>query len=72
MAVLLFDVVEVGFEGVDVDEVGGVDAVENHVHEADDIGERFLFLAEEGSLLEGLGFGDGEVGLAAQELEGLA
>ena len=37
---------------VGVDDVGGFDAMQDHVHRADDIGQRFLFLGVEGRLLE--------------------
>ena len=43
-----------------MDDVGGFDAVQDHVHRADDVGQRFLFLGVEGRLLELATIGDRE------------
>ena len=52
VAVLLLNVGEVLGERVGVDDVRRLDAVQDHVHDRDDVGERLLFLAVEGALLE--------------------
>ena len=44
-AVFLLNVGEVLGERVGVNDVRGFDAVQDHVHDRDDIGRRFLFLA---------------------------
>ena len=54
VAVLLLNVGEVLGERVGVDDVRRLDAVQDHVHDRDDVGERLLFLAVEGALLERL------------------
>ena len=62
VAVLVLHVLVVIGEGVGMDEVGGLDPVEDEVHDADDIGEGFLFLAVEGAGLEGGELVSSEVG----------
>ena len=64
-AVLLLDVGDVLGQRVGVDDVRRLDAVQDHVHDADDVGEALLLLAVEGLLLERL-----EV--LGRELAGLA
>jgi hypothetical protein len=61
-AVLLLNVDEVLAEGVEVEDVGGLDAMQDHVHDGDDVGERLLLLAVEGALLQGLEVFGVEVG----------
>ena len=48
VTVLLLDVHDVLVEGVGVDDVRGVDAVQDHVHDADDVGQPLLLLAKVG------------------------
>ena len=52
-AVFVLDVVNVLGKRVGVEDVGGFDAVEDHVHDPDHVGQGFLFFAEEGAFLEG-------------------
>ena len=52
VAVLLLNVGEVLGERVRVDDVRRLDAVQDHVHDGDDVGEGLLFLAVEGARLE--------------------
>ena len=54
VAVLLLNVGEVFGERVGVDDVRRLDAVQDHVHDRDDVGERLLLLAVEGARLERL------------------
>jgi len=37
-----------------MDDVGASDAMQDHVHDCDDVGQRLLLLAVEGVLLQGL------------------
>jgi hypothetical protein len=63
-AVLLLNVGEVLGQRVGVDDVRRLDAVQDHVHDRDDVGERLLLLAVEGALLQGLEvLGGGALGL---------
>ena len=41
--------------------VGGFDAMQDHVHDADDICQRFLFFAVKGAGLQGFHIAGGEV-----------
>ena len=52
VAVLLLNVGEVFGERVGVDYVRRLDAVQDHVHDGDDVGERLLFLADESRFLQ--------------------
>ena len=52
VAVLFLNVGEVFGERVGVEDVGRFDAVQDHVHDRDDVGEGLLFLAVEGALLK--------------------
>ena len=72
-AVLFLHVGEVLGERVGVDDVGRFDAVQDHVHDRDDVGEGLLFLPVEGALLQGAVLGGGALGvLGAEVIEGLA
>src|ERR1700730_16741510 len=71
-AVLFLNVGEVLGEAVGVDDVGRLDAMQDHVHDRDDIGERLLFLAVEGARLESAETLGGEAGLGLHEIERLA
>ena len=51
--VLRLHVGEVLGEGIGVDDVRRLDAVQDHVHDRDDVGEGLLFLAVKGPGLEG-------------------
>ena len=70
-AVFFLDVGEVFGERVGVDDVGRFDAVQDHVHDRDDVGERLLLLAVEGALLQRFQVGR-LAGLGAQVVVGLA
>jgi hypothetical protein len=52
--VFFLNVGEVFGEGVGVDDIGRLDAVQYHVHDGDDVGEGLLFLAVERALLKRL------------------
>jgi hypothetical protein len=71
-AVFLLNIGEVFGERVGVDDVGRLDAVQNHVHDRDDVGERLLLLAVEGAFLENLVVFGGEAGLRFHIVERLA
>ena len=62
VAVLVLHILIVIGEGVGVDEVGSLDPVEDEVHDADGVGEGFLFLTVEGAGLEGGELVGSEVG----------
>ena len=47
-----------------MEDVGRFDAVEDHVHDGDDVGEGLLFFAVEGAFLEGFHVLGGEPGSA--------
>ncbi len=68
VTVLFLNVGEVFGEGVGVDDVRGLDAVEDHVHDPNDVGEGLLFLAVKGLGLKGLEIFGGEL---ADVFEGL-
>ena len=53
-AVFFLNVGEVFGEGVGVDDVRRFDPVQDHVHDADDVGEGFLLLPVESPFLESL------------------
>ena len=58
---------------VGVDDVGRFDAVQDHVHDRDDVGQGLLFLAEESALLQRAVLGSGPFGvLSAEVLKGFA
>ncbi len=72
-AVLFLHVGEVLGERVGVDDVGCLDAVQDHVHDRDDVGEGLLFLPVEGALLQGAVLDGAVLGiLGAQLVEGFA
>jgi hypothetical protein len=71
VAVPLLDVHHVLGERVGVADAGRLDPVQDHVHDAEDVGERLLLLPVEGPALERVPFRGGEV-VAAQVLPGLA
>jgi len=52
VAIFLLYIGEVFAERVGVDDVGRLNAMQDHVHDRDDVGERFLFLAVERAFLE--------------------
>jgi hypothetical protein len=47
-------------QGIDVNDIGRFDAMQDQVHDGDDIGEAFLFLAVEGSGLQGFELAGGQ------------
>ena len=69
--VLVLDVGQVLGQRVGVDDVGRFDAVQDHVHDRDHVGQRLLFLAVEAALLQRLEVGGGERA-AFQVVEGFA
>ena len=68
VAVLFLNVGEVFGEGVGVDDVRRFDPVEDHVHDADDVGEGLLFLAVKGARLEGAVLCRGAFGIRLLEV----
>ena len=60
-AVFLLNVGEVFSKGIGVDDVRRFDAMQDHVHDGDDIGEGLLFLAVKGAVLEGIEVFGGEM-----------
>ena len=55
-----------------MDDVGRLDAMQDHVHDGDDVGERLLFLAVEGAGLQRLELLDGQFLVALHKVVGLA
>ena len=72
-AVALLHIAEVFGEGVGVQHLGRLDAMEDHVHDRDHIGEALLLLAGEGAGLQRIQIGGAEFGpggtTLAHELE---
>lgn len=60
-AVFLLNVSQVFGERVGVDDVGRFDAVQDHIHDGDDVGERLFLLAVEGAGLQGREVSGGQV-----------
>ena len=60
-AVFVLNVANVLGQGVGVEDVGRFDAMQDHVHDADDIGQALLFFARERLGLQGLELAGGEV-----------
>ncbi len=52
MSISLIDIVDILSEGIGVSEIGCLDAVEDHIHRGNDIGERLYFFSIEGFLLD--------------------
>ena len=69
---LFLSVGEISCEGVDVLDVGRFDAVQDHVHDREDVGEGFLLLAAEWAFLEVFEVFRGEVLLCGKVFERLA
>ncbi len=61
VAILLLNIHEVLGQGVGVQNIGRFDAVQDHVHDADDIRQRLLFLAVESVFLQDFHIGSGQV-----------
>lgn len=61
MAVLFLNIHHVFIERVGVDKVRGLDPVQDHVHDPDDVGEALLLLSVEGFGLQGLELGRGQI-----------
>ena len=72
VAVLLLYVGQVFSERIGMDDIGGFDTMQDHVHDADDIGERFFLFSVEGTLLQDLGIFCGEGFAAFKIVERLA
>ena len=73
VSVFFLNIGQVLGERIGVDEVGGLDAMQDHVHDRDDVGEGLLFLPVEGALLQGAVLGGGALGvLGAEVIEGFA
>ena len=72
VAVLLLNVGEIFRERVGVEDVGRVDAVQDHVHDTDHVGEGFLFLPIEGASLKRGEVLGRELALGLHEVERLA
>ena len=60
VAVFLLYVGDVLRQRVGVDDVGSFDPVQDHVHRANDVGQRLLFLGVKGRLLERATVFDGQ------------
>ena len=72
-AILFLHVGEVLGEGVRVNDIGRLDAVQDHIHDRDHVGEGLLFLPVESALLQGAILGGGALGvLGAEVIEGFA
>ncbi len=73
VAVLFLNVREILGQRVSVDDVRRFDPVQDHVHDADDVGEGLLFLAVEGAFLKGAVLRGGALGVRLPEVvEGFA
>src|ERR1019366_1043596 len=72
VAVLFLYVGEVLGERIGVDDVGRIDAMQDHVHDGDDVGQRLLLLAVKSAGLERAEFPGSERGLGLHEIERLA
>ena len=70
--ILVLDVGQVLGQRVGVDDVGGLDAVQDHVHDRYHVGQRLLFLAEKVGGLQRGAVLSGQVAPRFQELEGFA
>ncbi len=71
-AVLVLDVGQVLGQGVGMDDVRRLDAVQDHVHDRDHVGEALLFLAVEGAHLQGFKVSRAERGLGGEIVIGFA
>ena len=71
VAVFLLHVGQVLGQGVGVDDVGSFDAVQDHVHDGNDISQRLFFLAVEGVLLQRIYICGGQMGLSLKIVERL-
>ena len=67
-AILFLHVGEVLGERVGVDDVGRFDAVQDHVHDRDDVGEGLLFLPVEGAFLQRAVLGGSALGILSAEV----
>ena len=72
VSVLLLDVGKVFRQRVGMQDVRGLDAVQDQVHDRDDIGQRLLLLAVQGLFLKRLDVAGGELAAGLQEVERLA
>lgn len=72
VTVLFLNVGKVFAQGVGVDDVRRLDAVQDHVHDRDDIGERLLFLAVKGAGLQRRQVCGGQGAPCSQVVERLA
>src|SRR5205823_2632200 len=68
VAMFLLNVGKVLSEGVGMDDVGRLNAVEDHVHYPDDVGKGLLFLSVEGALLKEAVLGDSAFGIGPFEV----
>ncbi len=69
--ILGLDVGDIFRQRIGVNDVGRFDAVQDHVHDGDDVGETFLFLAVEGAFLQRLQVSS-FISLRAEKIECLA
>jgi hypothetical protein len=68
IAVPLLDVGKVFRQGVRVENIRGLDAVQDHVHDRNHVGERFLFLAVKSVLLKDAVLCGGALGVRCPEV----
>jgi hypothetical protein len=52
VAVFFLDIRQVFCQRIGMFDIGGFDAMQDHIHDPDDVGQRLLFLAVKGPLLE--------------------
>jgi len=71
-AVFVLNVGEVLGQGVGMGNVGRFNAVQDHIHDRDDVGQRLLFLAVESALLQCLDVAGGKAGLGLEVIERFA
>ena len=62
------NVLQVLGQGICVDDVGRFNAVQDHIHDRDDICQRFLLFGVKSALLQGFQVADGEVFLVPAAL----
>ena len=72
VAVFFLNIRKILCQSVGVDDVGSFYAVQDHVHNSYDVGQRLLFLAVEGFFGQGLHVGGAQAGLGFQVIEGFA
>ena len=72
VTIFLLDVGQILGERIGMDDVGRLDAVQDHVHDRDDVGERLLFLAVKSAVLQRVDILGRQLLVALHEVERLA